>query len=61
MSSQNDEWVTMWGAKVKVNNDMNDDLLKDAIETSRRVFENLLFEKEGKFYKIYKPIYDIYI
>ncbi|CAM9368584.1 unnamed protein product [Ectocarpus fasciculatus] len=37
MSEELKEWATMWGAKVKLRNDMPDDMLRDAIETSRRV------------------------
>lgn len=38
----------MWGAKVKVRNDMPDDILKDAIETSRKYLEECEnFELDG--------------
>jgi hypothetical protein len=43
------QWANMWGAKVKLRNDMPDDMLKDAIETSRRVLDNVMdFEIEGE-------------
>ena len=42
------QWANMWGAKLKLRNDMPDDMLKDAIETSRRVLDNTMdFEIEG--------------
>lgn len=42
------EWAHMWGAKVKLRNDMPDDMLKDAIETSRRIIDEVTdFETEG--------------
>lgn len=34
------EWAYMWGAKLKLPFDMPDDMLRDAIETSRRIFED---------------------
>lgn len=43
-----DEWRMMWGAKVKVPLDMPDDVLKDAITTTRDVLQTCQdFEKEG--------------
>lgn len=33
------EWTMMWGAKVKLRNDMPDDMLRDAVETSRRILD----------------------
>ena len=40
----------MWGAKVKLRNDMPDDMLRDAIETSRRVLDSVQdFETQGIF------------
>ena len=48
MGEQMTEWSMMWGAKVKVRNDMPDDILKDAIETSRKYYEECEdFEKDG--------------
>lgn len=48
MSEQLKEWANMWGAKVKLRNDMPDDMLRDAIETSRRVLESVQdFETQG--------------
>jgi hypothetical protein len=48
MSEQLKEWANMWGAKVKLRNDMPDDMLRDAIETSRRVLDNVSdFEMQG--------------
>lgn len=48
MSEELKEWAHMWGAKVKLRNDMPDDMLKDAIETSRRVIEECTdFEANG--------------
>mmetsp|Transcript_11684 Transcript_11684/g.35458 ORF Transcript_11684/g.35458 Transcript_11684/m.35458 type:complete len:121 (+) Transcript_11684:156-518(+) len=42
------EWSTMWGARVKVPCDMGDDMLKDAVETTRSVFEEFPdFENDG--------------
>merc|ERR1712072_1323818 len=42
------EWAYMWGAKVKLRNDMPDDMLKDAIETSRRVLNGITdFDTQG--------------
>ena len=48
MSEQLKEWANMWGAKVKLRNDMPDDMLRDAIETSRRVLDSGIdFETNG--------------
>ena len=48
MSEQLKEWANMWGAKVKLRNDMPDDMLRDAIETSRRVLDSGIdFETQG--------------
>eukprot|EP01038_Epipyxis_sp_PR26KG_P005413 gene5413-7501_t len=48
MSEELKEWANMWGAKVKLRNDMPDDMLKDAIETSRRVINSVAdFETQG--------------
>ena len=48
MSEQLKEWANMWGAKVKLRNDMPDDMLRDAIETSRRVLDSVQdFETQG--------------
>lgn len=48
MSEQLKEWSNMWGAKVKLRNDMPDDMLRDAIETSRRVLDSVSdFETQG--------------
>jgi hypothetical protein len=45
------QWANMWGAKVKLRNDMPDDMLKDAIETSRRVLDGAMdFDIEGEWY-----------
>ncbi|CAN0088096.1 unnamed protein product [Ascophyllum nodosum] len=42
------EWAQMWGAKVKVPTDMRDDVLRDAIETSRNALSLCNdFEAEG--------------
>jgi hypothetical protein len=50
MSEDIKEWAYMWGAKVKLRNDMPDDILKDAIETSRRIIQGVTdFETEGEF------------
>ena len=38
MGEELKEWQWMWGAKVKLRNDMPDDMLKDAIETVRRKY-----------------------
>ena len=38
----------MWGAKVKLRNDMNDDMLRYAIETSRRLIDECQdFDADG--------------
>lgn len=43
------EWSHMWGAKVKLRNDMPDDMLRDAIETSRRILGGISdFDTEGR-------------
>ena len=48
MSEEMKEWSHMWGAKVKLRNDMSDDTLRDAIETSRRVLSGIAdFDTEG--------------
>jgi dynein light chain LC8-type len=48
MGEELKEWTMMWGAKVKLPNDMPDDMLKDSIETSRRLIENVTdFESQG--------------
>lgn len=39
MGEELKEWANMWGAKVKLRNDMPDDMLRDAVETSRRILE----------------------
>lgn len=42
------EWAQMWGAKVKMPTDMRDDMLRDAIETSRDALDHCGdFEAEG--------------
>ncbi len=50
MGEELKEWQWMWGAKVKLRNDMPDDMLKDAIETVRRKYNKFLF---GYYYKIF--------
>jgi len=48
MGEELKEWANMWGAKVKLPNDMPDDMLKDAIDTSRRLIEEVTdFEAQG--------------
>jgi hypothetical protein len=48
MGEELKEWTMMWGAKVKLPNDMPDDMLKDSIETSRRLIDNVTdFESQG--------------
>mmetsp|Transcript_15486 Transcript_15486/g.21185 ORF Transcript_15486/g.21185 Transcript_15486/m.21185 type:complete len:103 (+) Transcript_15486:43-351(+) len=48
MSEMLKEWANMWGAKVKLRNDMPDDMLYDAIKTTERVLKNVTdFELEG--------------
>jgi dynein light chain LC8-type len=39
MGEELKEWANMWGARVRYPNDMPDDLLRDAIETSRRILD----------------------
>ena len=42
------EWQMMWGAKVKMKNDMADDMLKYAIETCRETLDACEdFDTEG--------------
>lgn len=44
------EWAQMWGAKVKMPTDMRDDMLRDAIETSRDALDHCGdFEAEGVY------------
>jgi hypothetical protein len=51
MGDQPEEWANMWGAKVKLRNDMPDDIIRDAIETSRRILnETTDFDADGIFY-----------
>lgn len=47
MSEEPKEWAYMWGAKVHLRNDMPDDILKDAIETSTRIIKNANYETQG--------------
>mmetsp|Transcript_6905 Transcript_6905/g.10417 ORF Transcript_6905/g.10417 Transcript_6905/m.10417 type:complete len:103 (-) Transcript_6905:261-569(-) len=48
MSKEKGDWNIMWDAKVKLPIDMSDDVLKDAIETSRRVLDEYPdFETNG--------------
>jgi hypothetical protein len=48
MGDTPNEWASMWGAKVKLRNDMPDDIIRDAIETSRRVLaETTDFDADG--------------
>mmetsp|Transcript_10507 Transcript_10507/g.10938 ORF Transcript_10507/g.10938 Transcript_10507/m.10938 type:complete len:103 (+) Transcript_10507:38-346(+) len=48
MGEELKDWAYMWGAKVKLRNDMPDDILRDAIETSRRVLGGISdFDTEG--------------
>jgi hypothetical protein len=48
MGEEMKEWSHMWGAKVKLRNDMPDDMLRDAIETSRRILGGISdFDTEG--------------
>lgn len=43
------EWSTMWGAKVKMPNDMPDDILKDAITFTRKMLDQHPdFENDGE-------------
>lgn len=43
------EWQIMWGAKVKAPCDMPDDMLRDSIETCKRILNDpeLDFESQG--------------
>ncbi len=51
MGEQLKEWAYMWGAKVKLPTDMPDDMLKDAIETSRHHIEQMTdFESQGFYF-----------
>mmetsp|Transcript_40480 Transcript_40480/g.41298 ORF Transcript_40480/g.41298 Transcript_40480/m.41298 type:complete len:103 (-) Transcript_40480:164-472(-) len=48
MGEELKEWGYMWGAKVKLRNDMADDMLKDAIETSRKILDSTNdFDSDG--------------
>jgi hypothetical protein len=46
MGEEPKEWVTMWGAKVKMPNDMPDDMLKDAIQTVKAQLDSKDFDTE---------------
>lgn len=49
------EWKTMWGAKIKWPADMSDDMLKDAVETTRAAMAEFPdFEADGQ--KLVKKI-----
>ena len=51
MGEELKEWTHMWGAKVKLRNDMTDDMLRDAIETTRRILQDITdFDTEGSFF-----------
>lgn len=50
MGEELKEWANMWGAKVKLRNDMPDDMLKDAIETCRRHIDDANFDSQGLVY-----------
>lgn len=48
MGEEVPDWAPMWGAKVKMPTDMKDDMLRDAIETSRQALDECGdFEAEG--------------
>lgn len=49
MADEMKEWQMMWGAKVKLRNDMSDDLLKYAIDTCRDELSNIEdFDADGQ-------------
>jgi dynein light chain LC8-type len=50
MSEEVKEWALMWGARVKLPCDMKDDMLKDAIETSRKIIDPAEFDNKGLEY-----------
>jgi dynein light chain LC8-type len=47
MGEELKEWAHMWGAKVKLPCDMTDNMLKDAIETARRIIDPTEFDSKG--------------
>ena len=48
MGEELKEWANMWGAKVKLRNDMPDDMIRDAVETTRRVLDSTAdFDVDG--------------
>jgi len=49
MGEELKEWANMWGAKVKLRNDMPDDMIRDAIETTRKTLDSYPdFDTDGK-------------
>lgn len=59
MAEELKEWAFMWGAKVKLPCDMPDDMLHDAIETSRRVIDPADFDSRGlEFAELIKSEFD---
>ena len=58
MGEELKEWQNMWGAKVKLPTDMPDDMLKDAIETSRNMIEGVTdFEAQGVCLRCFKILF----
>lgn len=47
MGEELKEWATMWGAKVKLPCDMSDNMLKDSIETARKLIDASEFDSKG--------------
>ena len=47
MGEELKDWVMSFGAKVQSRNDMPDDMLQDAIETSQKAIQGKVFETEG--------------
>jgi hypothetical protein len=49
VEKEGDEWQMMWGVRVRRGLDCPDDILKDAIDSSRRVLQGCQdFEAEGE-------------
>lgn len=47
MSDEMPEWQTMWGAKVKLPVDMEDDMLRHAVETCKAALEEFPTDEEA--------------
>ena len=47
MGEELKDWTMSFGAKVQSRNDMSDDMLQDAIQTSQSAIQGKIFETEG--------------